>query len=141
MEGKTGDVEFYDKIPTSDWGIGLLFYKNDLLGDTKEINHQYIKITLVLSAFLLILLAIYFNKDFLDEREIWILSVISSFLVVVNIVLIGYLQHTSNQSHSTNKSLPLTDLASLNSFVEQQHARSETLKLPKAIPVPTGIYI
>ena len=153
LEGKTGDVEFYDKtqedqtlffydkIPTSDWGIGLLFYKNDLLGDTTELNRRYIKIALVLSAFFLILLAIYFNKDFLNEREIWVLSVLGSILLLVNIVLIGYLQHSSNQSHSTNKSPPLTDVASLNSFVEQQHARSETLKLPKSIPVPTGIYI
>ncbi|MFK7808608.1 MAG: cache domain-containing protein, partial [Saprospiraceae bacterium] len=29
---------YYDKIPSSGWGIGLLFYKNDLLGDQREVN-------------------------------------------------------------------------------------------------------
>ncbi len=153
LDGKTGDVEyydktqddhtlfFYDKIPTSNWGIGLLFYKNDLLRDTDELNHRYIQIALLLSSFFLMLLAIYFNKDYLDKREIWILSTLSSLLLVANIVLIGYLQHTSNLSHSKNESLPLTDLSTLSSFVDEHHTRAKALKLPESIPVPTGIYI
>ena len=153
QKGEIGNVEFYDKkqndktlffydkIPTSDWGIGLMFYKNDLLNDTTALNHRYIKIALLLSAFFLILLAIYFNKDFLDRREIWILSIVSSFFVLTNIVLVSYLQHTSNRTRSEIESQPITDIATLHSFVAKQHKRSDALKIEKAIPVPTGIYV
>ncbi len=132
---------FFDKIPISDWGVGLLFYKKDLLGDASELNHRYIKISLILSAFFLILLAIYFNKDFLDKREIWILSLLASTLLVINIVLIAYLQHNTIKPHPKNESPPITSMATLNSFIKEQHNRAEELKIPKSRAVPTGIYV
>ena len=153
LDGKIGSIEFYDeaqddqllfffdKIPTSDWGIGLLFYKNDLLNDTTALNHRYIKIALVLSLFFLILLAIYFNKDFLDRREIWILSIVFSFFLITNIVLIAYLQHSTSRTIQKTESLPITDISTLDNFITKQHKRAERLKIDKATEVPTGIYV
>ncbi len=153
LDGKTGRIEFYDKaqddqvlfyydkIPTSDWGIGLMFLKSDLLSDSTELNHRYIKISLIFSLLFLTLLAIYFNKDYLDRREIWVLSILSSIFLLANIVLVASLQHSTNQSYSLNENPPITDLATLDRFVDQQHYRSEELKIPKVIPVPTGIYV
>ena len=153
QDGKSGNVEFYDdergdqtlffydKIPTSGWGIGLLFFKNDLLGDTSELSHRYINMAIVLSLFFLCLLAIYFGKDYLDENEIWTLSLVASLLLMANIFLVGYLQHTSGEIKGQSKSPPIIDLTSLNSFVNQRHTRSDELKMPKATPIPTGLYI
>ena len=143
LDKKTGEkiLFYFDKIPISDWGVGLLFYKKDLLGDATQLNHRYIKIALVFSAFLLILIAIYFNKDFLDKREIWILSLLASTLLVANIVLIAYLQHNTIQPHPEHESPPITSMAVLNSFVNKQHHRADELKIVKSRPVPTGIYV
>ena len=132
---------FYDKIPTSGWGLGLVFFKNDLLGDTSELNHRYIHLAIVLSLFFICILAIYFGKDYLDENEIWTLSGIASVLFLANIFLVGYLQHFSGEIQEQTKSQPIIDLTSLNKFINQRHARSEELKTPKATPIPTGLYI
>ena len=132
---------FYDKIPVSDWGVGLLFYKKDLLNDATELNRRYVKMALALSAFLLMLLAIYFNKDYLDKGEIWALSVVTSVFLLANIVLVTTLQHTTKQTQTSNSGMPVTDISTLDRFVKDQHDRAESLKIEQAIPVPTGIYI
>lgn len=132
---------FYDKIPASGWGIGLMFFKEDLLGDARVINHKYIHLAIVLSLLFVCLLAIYYNKDMLDEREIWNLSIVSSLLLVANIFLVGYLQHITNAKSEGSHSPPIIDHTALSTFINQQHAKSDLLKTPKATPVPTGIFI
>ncbi len=153
LAGETGHVQFfdeqqndetlffYDKIPTSSWGIGLLFFKEDLLGDSKILDRKYIKIAIALSFLLVCILGIIFGKDYLDEGEIWTLSFVASLLLIANVVLVGYLQHTSKKVQGTEKSPPIADLSSLSRFVSQQHLKSDELKTPKAIPIPTGLYV
>ncbi|MFK7936418.1 MAG: cache domain-containing protein [Saprospiraceae bacterium] len=141
---KTSDSKtlfFYDRIPTADWGLGVLFYKDDLLNDSTELNRMYIKISLVFSLFFVCLLAMYYNKDYLDEREIWSLSLVSSLLLLSNIVFIGYLQHTDRYVHAANESQPVTALSTVDDLVSEQRERADTLKLPAPIPIPTGIYV
>lgn len=153
LAGETGDTEFYDaeqddktlfffdKIPSSGWGIGLLFYKNDLLGGAQELNRMYIRISIFLSLFLVCILGIYYNKDHLDEGEIWNLGIFASALFMANILLVGYLQHNLRSQSDETDSPPIVDVTSLGNFINGQHDRAEKLKIPKSIPVPTGLYV
>ncbi len=153
LEGQSGNVErasddnndtelfFYDKIPSNGWGIGLVFSKNELLGSKAALNHRYIKLTLFFSAFLLIIIAIYFNKDYLDRQEIWQLSILATVLLIFNILLIGYLEHTGSRRINTSESPPIADVSSLGSFINKQQTRRRELKLPESTPIPTGMFI
>ncbi|MGB6153762.1 MAG: cache domain-containing protein [Pricia sp.] len=153
MKGETGKVEYereigsgneifyYDKIATSDWGIGLLFSKDELLGSRAAFNHRYIRLALLISAFLLIIIAIYFNKDYLDRQEIWQLSGLATLLLISNNIFIGYLEHTGNRRINADESLPIADMTSLSNFITQQHTRLDELKLKKSIPIPTGVFV
>ena len=153
LNGEQGNIEFYDedqkdktlfffdKIPTSGWGMGLMFFKNDLLNDSKLESRKFINILLALSLLLVVILAIYYGRDYLDEREIWQLSALATVLLIANIFVVGYLKHSSTRDLESKKSPPIIDMSSLGSFVNQQDARSEKLKTPKLTPVPTGIYI
>jgi hypothetical protein len=153
LKGEVGNVEFtaddsndtelffYDKIPSNGWGIGLAFSKNELLGSEAALNHRYIKLALFFSAFLLMIIAIYFNKDHLDRQEIWQLSILATILLIFNIVLVGYLEHTGSRRINTDESPPIADVSSLGSFVNQQQTRREELKLPQTTSIPTGIFI
>lgn len=150
--GKTGKLFFkqeetgedalfvYDKISTSDWGIGLLFYTHELSGDLKDLNDRYIKLALWISLFLVMIIAVYFNKDHLDFQEIWQLSMLTTILLILNIVFIWYLEHAGVSSEE-NRNPPVSDMGSLGNFVGQQHQRLEALKLPKSTPIPTGILV
>jgi len=153
LQGKKGRVEylpkdsknkelfFYDKIPSNGWGIGLSFSKKELLGSKAELNHRYIKLALLFSAFLLMVIAIYFNKDYLDRQEIWQLSFLATVLIILNIVLVGYLEHNGSRRMHSSESPPITDVASLGSFVNKQQTRRQELKLPESTTIPTGIFI
>ena len=139
--GEDKELFFYDKIPSNNWGIGLSFSKNELLGDASGMKHRYIKLALLLSAFLLTIIAIYFNKDYLDRQEIWQLSILATILLIANIVLIGYLEHTGNRTINAEESPAISDMSSLGSFVNQQETRRDRLKLPESITIPTGVFI
>jgi len=152
-QGETGQVQYrdanqkdetlfyFDKIPTTGWGIGLLFYKGDMLEDGLTLNRKYIRLAIWASLLFLCVLGIYFNKDYLDEGEIWTLSILSSILLLMNILFVGYLQHTDNHAQKGEKSQPITDLTSLSKFITARHLHAEELKGPKMRPVPTGIYV
>ncbi|WP_171037024.1 cache domain-containing protein [Maribacter algarum] len=135
------ELFFYDKIPSNGWGIGLAFSKNELLGSKAALNHRYIKLTLLLSAFLLMIILIHFNKDHLDRQEIWQLSALATFLLIFNILLVGYLEHTGSRRINAEESPPIADVSSLGSFINQQETRREELKLPKSTAIPTGIFV
>ena len=153
LQGKTGHVKylhedgdktelfFYDKIPITGWGIGLSFSKQELLGVETGVNIRYIRLSLLLSAFLLVLIALYFNKDALHQNEIWQLSALATLLLVGNVILIGFLEHNGSRRILEQESAPISDVASLGSFVSQQQTRLGDLKLPEFIPIPTGIFV
>ena len=152
LEGKSGNVAFdreenddealfyYDTIPSSGWGIAFMFYKNELLQDTAALHHRYVKLALLLSGLLLILIIIYFNKDYLDRTEIWQLSALASILLLANIVFVGYLEHSGTRS-KTDANPPIADVGSLDNFVDARFERSEDLRSKKETPIPTGLYI
>lgn len=132
---------FYDKVPSSNWNIGILFYVNDLLQSQDLYKRKYINISITAGLLFLLLLGIFYNRDHLSNREIWYLSLLSSSILLANVFLIGYLQHTKTKISTHNDSPPIIDKTSLNNVVNTQQLRAKKLsKAPKRI-VPTGIFI
>ena len=152
-QGKTGHIDFYDliqndqalfyydKIPSSNWSIGLSFFKNDILGDTKERDRRIIRLALLFSFFIILVLASYFIKDYLDEREIWILSGLGSVLLLYILLLVGYLQHRSEEVQTKEETPPIVDVASLGKFTYNLDERADERKTPRPTQIPTGIFI
>jgi hypothetical protein len=140
-EQKDNALFCYDQIDRSKWGIGMMFLESDLLGDPTGVNRRYINISILSSLLLVCVLAIVYSFDDLDRREIWRLSVISSALLLVNVFLIGWLKHQTEDSKSENVSYPIADYASLDRFVRKQHRVNRELKAPRLIPIPTGIHV
>lgn len=131
---------YHDKIPTSGWGLGLVFYRNSLLQDGKILNRKYIKLALYLSMLFIVLLTIFYNRDHLDSGEIWTISALSTLVFLFNIIFIGYLEHGSAVT-ADNASPPIVDVSSLEKIISKQHAKADVLKTPKLRSVPTGIFI
>ncbi|MFK8054512.1 MAG: cache domain-containing protein [Saprospiraceae bacterium] len=132
---------FYDKIPSSNWSIGLAFFKNDMLGDTQNRDRILIRLGFLLSLFIILIFASYFIKDYLDEQEIWILSILGSILLLGLLVFVGYLQHRSQDIQTKEETAPIVDVASLGSFTYSLDERADERKVPRPTAVPTGIFI
>lgn len=154
MQGKTGSVDyidaikqqetifFYDHVPAADWRIGVLFFKNDLLGGENEVRQKYISIALVGSLLLFFLMAAFFNRDYLSEKEIWQLGFFAGFILLANILLIGYLQHTAvHTEKDLSESPPVADVTTLNSIVNEQNLIAEKAQRSPRRTIPTGVYV
>ena len=138
---KQNALFFYSKVPASDWEIGVQFYKEDLLRNQHIYKKKYIKIATISSLLFLLLLAVFYNRDYLSNREIWYLSIISSGVLLGNIFLVGYLQHTKANANIKNDSPPIIDKTALNNVINDQLVKSKKLAQPNKKVVPTGIYI
>lgn len=153
LDGKTGYVEFqdktkkqntlffYDKVVASNWGIGILFFKNDMLGGEDHFKRKYIHIAIITSLLSFFLLALIFNRDFLSVSEIWYLSLFATFVLILNIVFLGYLQHTENNTLNGSETPPISDHTTLSNFVNEQNTRAKNISIESPIIVPTGIYL
>ncbi len=131
---------YFDEIPTSSWGLGLVFYKNSILQDGKLLNRKYIKLSILLSLLFLIVLMIFYNRDHLDNGEIWTLSILSSIILLFNVIFIGYLEHSMSVDMD-NSSPPIIDVSAIDKVVSKQEVKSDKLKTPRFRSVPTGIFI
>lgn len=153
IEGESGYYEFideesqaaslivYDTIETANYGMGMVFFKRDLMDDQRKLNQRYIKMVLTLSVFFVLVLTLYFGRDILDRTEIEVISFLATLLLIANVSFVGYLQHGSVGFKEKIGSPPVIDTVSLGQFVGQQNTRAQTLKLDPPVVVPTGIYV
>jgi hypothetical protein len=153
IEGKSGfseflDVEqddtsliFYDQLPSANYGMGMVFFKRDLMDDQRAKNRRIIKMSLTLSVLFVLGLTLYFGRDILDRTEIEVISVLATLLLIANVVFIGFIEHNSLGQLGDNDSPPIIDTTSLGSYVGQQTSRAERLKVEPPTIIPTGIYV
>ena len=131
---------YHDVIPTSGWGLGLVFYRNSLLQDGKILNRKYIKLSIFISVLFICLLTIFYNRDHLDPLELWTISMLSTVIFLFNIVFIRYLEHGSAVI-ADNESPPIVDVLSLEKIISKQHTKADILKTKKLQSIPTGIFV
>lgn len=132
---------FYDRIPSSGWGLGVMFFKDDLLNDRHTLDQYTIQLSFVISLVLVCLLATWFARDYLDPIEIGALSLLGSLLLLGNIALVGYLRHSAERTLEPDESPPVVDLDSIDRFVARLHQVADERRDQKLIPVPTGLYV
>lgn len=153
LEKEKGHIEFYDKhkkqttlffydqVASANWGIGVLFFKNDMLNGSNHFKKKYIHIAITTSLLLFFLLAIFYNRDYLSVSEIWYLSLFASLILISNIVFIGYLEHNTKNILLTSETPPMIDNTSLSNFINQQNRKATDVNsLPPRV-VPTGIFV
>ena len=132
---------FYETTPSANWKIAVLFYKNDLVKDPLNQKRKIVNVSLACSLLFIILLTIFYARDYLSNKEIWYLSFFTTVILLANIVLSGYLEHTSKIIDAANESPPITDQTSLNTIINSQQLKAKNLNLPENKIIPTGIYI
>ncbi|RKQ69187.1 cache domain-containing protein [Litorimonas taeanensis] len=132
---------FYDQLEIADFGMGMVFFKRDMMDDQRQRNRRYIKMFLTFSVLCVLAITLYFGRDVLDAMEIEVISLLATLLLIANVVFIGFLQHGSVGSLGAAESPPVIDTSSLEAYVSRQNSRAEALKIDPPIVVPTGIYV
>ena len=131
----------YDQLSVADWSVGMLYYEDDIREGRRATNRRRIRLALLASLLAVLCLAMYYVKDRLSAREIWVLSALATGLLVADIVYVGRLYHYTPVPRSPAESAPVLDPASVATFTSSQTARATGLNLAQPVEVPTGVYI
>ena len=153
LEGKKGYTEFkdvtkdqktlffYDQVLSSQWKIGVLFFKQDMLNNDLIFKRKYINIAITISFLLFFLLAVFFNRDYLSVSEIWYLSLFASIVLILNIIFVGYLEHNRRTLRNSMETPPISDLTTLQNLVNSMKENSVNTETDSLLTIPTGLYI
>lgn len=134
---------FFDKVPASNWGIGVIFYQKDILGkETKDqFKKKYIQLALLFSLFFICFLMTLIMGHFTLESNVLWLSIASSLLMLMIICLVGHLQYKSTDNTDNINSPAVTDNTILSNFIADQNNKARSLNIETPIVIPTGVYI
>lgn len=132
---------FYNSILYSHWSLGVVFIKNELLGNPLLLRKKMMHIGFSASAFLLILVCLFVKIYELRENSLWTLSIMVSILIVANICYIWFLTLKYSFPAESEERYKIVNTSTLNRFINLEKERAKQLRANPPILVPTGIYI
>ncbi len=132
---------FYNKIDYANWSLGVVFIKNELLGNAVALRKKLMHIGFSLSLLVLVLFGLYSKIYLLGERSIWKMSVLFSAVLLANISFIWYITITYSETIESEERYKIVNTAALNRFVSIENEVAKALRLNAPIEIPTGVFI
>lgn len=132
---------FYHPVERTNWSIGVVMIKRELIGNEKLVNRKLIHIALSVVLLLISISILFFGALQGEERGLWVVSITTSILVLATISFIWFLEMHSKRRVIKENSTLIADYAGLNSFLRSNESRAEELKTEKPIYIPTGVYV
>ncbi|NNE17178.1 MAG: hypothetical protein HKN10_01755 [Myxococcales bacterium] len=135
---------FFRELKSTGWKSVLVFAEDDLLGASDEGRRKIIQIGIgigLLLIALLALLALVQGVDGFNRKELWRLATLTSLVLLGNIVLIWYLNVTTDFSRFDHDVERIVNDTILDNYVEQSDAELYKLVNARYSKVPTGIFI
>jgi hypothetical protein len=119
----------------------LVFAEDDLLGASDEGRRKIIHIGMGVGILLLMLLALAQGMDGFSRVEMWRMVVLISLVIFGNIVLIWYLNVTTDFSRFDGDVERIVNKSILHKYVEQYDDDLYKLANARYRKVPTGVFI
>ena len=132
---------FFRKLESTGWRSVLVFAENDLLGASDQGRRQLIHVMLGGSLSLLVLLALLLRPDRSSPAKLWWLVGSVSLVLVANIVVIWYLNLTTDFSVLHGAQERIVNRTILNRYTQEYNQNLYRLTQEHYREVPTGIFI
>ena len=132
-------IVFYKTIPTTKWSIAINIIKDEIEPD---FDYTY-KQEIILSIFILLAIlsgSVVFFKLFQTDR-LWIIAAEITFLFIIEIGFIWRLYDQRPMFDYASNETVISDINSINTFVNQTNGETEVLHEDKPIYIPTGLFI
>jgi hypothetical protein len=133
---------FFEPIPSTDWSLGVVFIKDEILVNTESQEQKLITIILGAIAFFFFLSILLLKSYEGTVKSLWLLSYCSSLFLALGIITIWFMDISQNkidQSESRKDRVVVFGEAGLNKFLKSRIQSIDKDKLPQYIP--TGIFI
>jgi hypothetical protein len=132
---------FFKEIPASSWKIISIFRTNDLVKNQHLKKRKRIHLWMASSFLVFVLLVGLFRINGLSYQELWYLAVISSAIMIPNIVNIWYLNLNENYIGVTQGEIEIQNRSVLDNFIIKQGDLLSQLSGQQYKVIPTGIHI
>ncbi len=132
---------FYNQIQYAHWNLGVVFIKNELLGNPLLLRRKMMHICFSLSALLLVGFCVLTRIHRIDQNKLWNLSIMVSSLIVINICIIWFLTVKFTVPFEGQERHKITNPSTLNRFINLERSRAKDLHVEEPVVIPTGIYI
>ncbi|MDJ0658193.1 MAG: cache domain-containing protein [Crocosphaera sp.] len=133
---------FFEPIPSTDWFLGVVFIKDEILVNTNTQQYKLKIIILGLIVFFCFLSILLFKIYQGTVKSFWLLSGSSSIcltMAIISIWLMEVTDHKINESKHRQDRIVLFLEASLNKFLNSRSESIDQAQSPRYIP--TGIFI
>ena len=132
---------FFRALESTGWKSVLVFAEDDLLGASDAGRRKIIHIGMGIGILLLALLAFVQGIDGFSRVELWLMVVLTSLVICGNIVLIWYLNVTTDFSRFDGDVERIVNETILNKYVDQYDDELHKLVNARYHKVPTGVFI
>ena len=132
---------FFRALKSTGWKSVLVFAEDDLLGASDEVRRKIIHIGIGIGILLAALLAFAQGMNGFSRIELWRMVMLISLVILGNIVLIWYLNLTTDFSRFDSDTERIVNKTILNKYVEQYDEDLYKLINARYSKVPTGVYI
>lgn len=132
---------FFRKLKSTGWKSVLVFAEDDLLGASDEGRQKLIRIGIGIGLLLIALLALIQGVDGFNRRELWRLAALTSLVLLGNVILVWYLNLTTDFSQFDHEVERIVNKTILDKYVEQNDAELHKLVNEHYTKVPTGMFI
>ena len=132
---------FFRELPSTGWKSVLVFAEDDLLGASDLGRKKLINICLGASVLLLLLLAFALRPDRYHPARLWWMVAAVSIVIIGNIVVIWYLNLTTDFSLLENDQEPVVNRSILNKYISRFDEDLFRLEQTDYHEVPVGIFI
>ncbi|MDJ0509202.1 MAG: cache domain-containing protein [Crocosphaera sp.] len=133
---------FFEPIPSTDWSLGVVFIKDEILVHTESQKQKLTTIILGIITFCVFLSILLLKTYQGTVKSLWLLSFYSSIFLSMGLIAIWSMDISYNkihQSESRKHRVVVFGEAGLNKFLKSRIQFINTKKLPQY--VPTGLFI
>jgi hypothetical protein len=132
---------FYNYIPITGWNLGVVFIKNELLGNPLLQRKKLMHIGFSTSALLLMAFCLLVRVHRFEEDSFWQVSIFLSILIVANICYIWFLTLNYSFPAESEERYRIGNNSALNRFLNIEEKKAIQVRTDSPISIPTGIHI
>lgn len=145
IDDRTGQPTwlFYQRIPTTDWSLGIVIFQNEVIRHVDEIRQRQIWLILTLLVLVVTTANLASKSYHFKVQSLWFVSILMVLCSLISIGAIWYLAARGIANHSGNdlNHYLITDQKSLDRYIDQYRENAIDQNRPDPIVIPTGIFV
>jgi hypothetical protein len=139
-EGQDMSLSF-TAVPHSNWKLISVFIPRELVPEFNMDRRKTINMWMSSSVLLFVVLIGLFRINGLSDKELWMLAVLFSIIVIPNIVLIWHLNLRHELIVQSEDEIDMLSPEILERYVGRQNTRLMHMEQQSYHTIPTGLYI